>query len=212
MLSPSSSSGSIRDRRRVPMHPGVRVPFPDFRRSQPQGLKDAVHSQPTTIGQAIDQISYLINDEIYRFDELASSVKNVYGVDLAYGNSHVGLRSMLSKVSLDVPYGYDVLRRGVNNTLRVLHALVSLALMESLLSPAITNSSRLWTPSMSALSLHIRSLSRLNPWSAPNSGISHKRRRYRRRSHWITSLRARTSKTMRTSAILPRLRNWITCR
>ena len=113
MLSPSSSSGSIRHtgKRRALVHPGVRIPFPNAHGFPPQELKDAGYSKlsyPTTIQQAVEQISYLIKNETKQFDELASSVKDTYGVSLTYAKPHVGLGSMLGNVSLDVPYGYDI--------------------------------------------------------------------------------------------------------
>jgi hypothetical protein len=65
-------------------------------------------SHPTTIQQAVEQISHLIESEIKQFDELASSVKDNYGVSLTYTIPHVGLGSMLGDVSQDVPYRYDI--------------------------------------------------------------------------------------------------------
>lgn len=115
MLSPSSSTGSVRHtgRRRALVHPGVRIPFPDAHGFRPQELRDAGYSKlshPTTMQQAVEQISYLVKNEIKQFDELASTVKNTYGVSLTYAKPHVGLGSMLGNgnVSQDVPHGYDI--------------------------------------------------------------------------------------------------------
>ena len=105
MLSPTSSSGSIRRGRRAPIHPGVRVPFPYV---QSQEFGNFKLSQTTsTVGQAIEQLHYLVKKEVNQFDEFASSVKNIYGVGVVYDGAHLNLESMLSRVSLDIPYGYD---------------------------------------------------------------------------------------------------------
>jgi hypothetical protein len=163
------------------MHPGVRVPFPHPHNTQLQ-MKDAANSKlsqtASTVEQAVEQLSYLIKHEVNQFDELASSAKDIYGVGVVYGGAHLNLESMLSRVSLDTPYGYEPWKRRIGSISCVLPALT--ALVKSFILPEMFHPSHHKPPSMS---LRLQPLSRLNLYGALDHGPNRKRTRYSPHHH-----------------------------